>query len=51
MALTKVTYVDGETLIEAQNLNDIQDSIIELEEDVVVATDSEVQEVIDEYSD
>lgn len=31
MALTKVTYVDEETLIEAQNLNDIQDAIISLE--------------------
>lgn len=31
MALTKVTYVDEETLIEAENLNDIQDHIIALE--------------------
>ena len=29
MALTKVTYVDETTLIEAQNLNDIQDEIID----------------------
>lgn len=28
MALTKVTYVDDETVIGAQNLNDIQDEII-----------------------
>lgn len=28
MALTKRTYVDGETIITAQNLNDIQDEII-----------------------
>lgn len=27
MALTKRTYVDGETVITAQNLNDIQDNI------------------------
>lgn len=29
MALTKRTYVDGETVITAQNLNDIQDEIIQ----------------------
>ena len=28
MALNKVTYVDNETVIGAQNLNDIQDEII-----------------------
>ena len=28
MALTKRTYVDGETVITAENLNDIQDEII-----------------------
>lgn len=31
MALIKVTYVDGETVIYAKNLNDIQDAIIALE--------------------
>ena len=31
MALTKVVYVDGITVIYAQNLNDIQDAIIALE--------------------
>lgn len=31
MALDKVTYVDGETVITAENLNDIQDAIIALE--------------------
>ena len=31
MALNKVTYVDGETVITAENLNDIQDAIIALE--------------------
>lgn len=39
MALTKVTYVDGTTVIRAQNLNDIQDSIIELEEHAVLDSD------------
>lgn len=28
MALTKVIYTDDETIIEAQNMNDIQDEII-----------------------
>lgn len=28
MALTKVTYVENQTVIHAQNLNDIQDNII-----------------------
>ena len=28
MALTKVTYTDDVTVIEAQNMNDIQDEII-----------------------
>lgn len=32
MSLNKVTYVDGTTVIGAQNLNDIQDSILELEQ-------------------
>lgn len=32
MALNKVTYVDNETVIYAQNLNDIQDAIIALEQ-------------------
>lgn len=31
MALTKRNYVSGETIITAENLNDIQDSIIALE--------------------
>lgn len=31
MALQKVTYVNGETVITAENLNDIQDAIIDLE--------------------
>lgn len=34
MALTKVTYVDDETVISAQNLNDIQDEIITIEADM-----------------
>lgn len=32
--LTKVEYVDNSTVIRAQNLNDIQDSIVTLEEDM-----------------
>lgn len=31
MALTKINYISGETVIPAKNLNDIQDSIIALE--------------------
>lgn len=34
MSLTKRTYVDGETVITAENLNDIQDAIIQNEEDI-----------------
>ena len=30
MSLTKVNYIDNSTIITAQNLNDIQDNIIEL---------------------
>lgn len=36
--MTKVDYTDGTTVITAQNLNDIQDAIIELEDDDSVAT-------------
>ena len=32
MTLQKRNYVDGQTVITAKNLNDIQDAIIELEE-------------------
>ena len=39
MALTKVTYVDGTTVINAKNLNDIQDAILDLEEHAVLDTD------------
>ena len=35
MALNKVIYVDGETVITAENLNEIQDAIIALEESPV----------------
>lgn len=38
MALSKVTYTDDETEISAQNLNDIQDAILELEDSDSVAT-------------
>ena len=34
MSLVKRIYVDGETVIIAQNLNDIQDAIIQNEEDI-----------------
>lgn len=34
MSLVKRTYVDGETVITAENLNDIQDAIIENETDI-----------------
>lgn len=40
MALNKVTYVDGETVITAENLNDIQDSIIDLEQGGTITVDS-----------
>ena len=40
MALDKVTYVDGETVITAENLNDIQDAIIELEQGGTITVDS-----------
>lgn len=36
MALTKRNYVSGETVITAKNLNEIQDSIIELESNAVM---------------
>ena len=38
MALVKRTYVDGETIITAQNLNDIQDEIISLGNNTVPKT-------------
>ena len=40
MALNKVIYVDGETVITAENLNDIQDAIIELEQGGTITVDS-----------
>lgn len=40
MALDKVTYVDGETVITAENLNDIQDAIIDLEQGGTITVDS-----------
>lgn len=36
MALNKITYVDGQTVITASNLNNIQDSIITLENSCVL---------------
>ena len=32
---TKVTYVDGETVIGADNLNDIQDALLDLDDNKV----------------
>ncbi len=40
MALDKVIYVDGETVITAENLNDIQDAIIDLEQSGTITVDS-----------
>ncbi len=40
MALTKVVYVNGVTVITAENLNDIQDAIIALEEAASVTIDT-----------
>lgn len=40
MALNKVNYVDGETVITAENLNNIQDAIIELEQGGTITVDS-----------
>lgn len=34
MALNKVTYVDNETVIGANNLNEIQDAIVALEKEI-----------------
>lgn len=40
MALNKVIYVDEETVITAENLNEIQDAIIELEQGGTITVDS-----------
>ena len=40
MALNKVIYVDGVTVITAENLNDIQDAIIDLEQSGTITVDS-----------
>lgn len=53
MSLKKVDYIDQETIIEAENLNDIQDSIIALEEtspDAIVNTASGEAVVISDSS-
>ena len=44
MSLTKVNYIDKETVITAQNLNDIQDAVIDLENELVTMT--EIEEAI-----
>ena len=43
MAFTKVTYVDGETTIPAENLNDIQDELIRI---ASIASDTHINELI-----
>lgn len=49
--LKKVTYVQAKTVIEAQNLNDIQDAILELEGNplpkATAADDGKVLKVVD----
>lgn len=40
MALNKVEYVNGETVITAENLNDIQDAIIDLEQSGGITVDA-----------
>lgn len=40
MALNKVEYVNGETVITAENLNEIQDAIIDLEQSGGITVDS-----------
>lgn len=40
MALNKVNYVDGQTVITAENLNDIQDAIIDLEQSGGITVDA-----------
>lgn len=45
MALNKVTYTDDVTVIEAQNLNNIQDEIISLETVELVAVNSDLDTV------
>ena len=53
MSLKKVDYIDQETIIEAENLNDIQDAIIVLEEtgpDAIVNTASGEAIVISDAS-
>ena len=54
MALEKVTYVDGETPIEARNLNAIQDAVIanqraieELQENTPTITTSLVEATVE----
>lgn len=45
MALTKVTYTDDVTVIEAQNMNDIQDAIIAMETVPLVAVNSDLNNI------
>lgn len=45
MALNKVTYTDDVTVVEAQNLNDIQDAIIAMETVPLVAVNSDLDTI------
>ena len=48
MALTKRNYVSGETVITAENLNEIQDSIIALESNGGVGMGNSVYSALSE---
>ena len=49
MGLNKVTYVDGVTLITAQNLNDIQDAVIDLQGNIGAEYDSTSSYSVGDY--
>ena len=46
MALIKRQYIDNETVITAENMNDIQDAILELEDGLFTVDDVKSGEVI-----
>ena len=47
MALNKVTYVDGSTKIKAENLNNIQDSIIANEQSIAALKLAEAEDGVE----
>lgn len=47
MALNKVTYVDGSTKIKAENLNNIQDSIIANEQSIAALKLTEAEDGVE----